>query len=143
VVSLPWKIFDRLMKDAYDTILRTAPADVAEYIRSSNLEVVAEDVPSDEVLDEMGCEEPEDLLGLHETGASLDDVGDANAPTLPDRVIVYRKSIEAACDSLAEAKREVMLTLIHEIAHHVGFEEDAMDRWEDEIEREREEKGRK
>ncbi|MBI1851086.1 MAG: metallopeptidase family protein [Planctomycetes bacterium] len=138
MVSLPWKIFDKLMKDAYDSVLRTAPKEVAEHIRRANLEIVAEDSPADEVLEDMDVDDPTELMGLYESGSDGEEPLESDGPAFPDRVIVYRKSIEAACDSLAEAKREVLLTLIHEIAHHVGFEEDAMDRWEDEIARERE-----
>jgi predicted Zn-dependent protease with MMP-like domain len=133
MVALPWKVFDRLMAAAYRTLLETAPPEIAEHIRRSNLEIVADDRPSEEVLEEMGIEDPTELLGLYEPGYDRDD-GFGSAPVaFPDRVIVFRRSIEAVSESREEAEREILLTLIHEIAHHVGFEEEAMDRWEAEI----------
>jgi predicted Zn-dependent protease with MMP-like domain len=91
---------------------------------------VAEDAPPQDVLEEMQAEDPSEILGLYEPGGA----GEGDDPVaFPDRVVVYRRSIEASCESTEEAAREVLLTLIHEIAHHVGFDEDAMDRWEDEL----------
>ncbi len=137
MVSLPWKTFDRLMREAYDSILETAPAEIREHIRRSNLEIVAEDQPAPDVLEETEAEDPTELMGLYEPGGSADHSAGPEPPAFPDRVIVYRRSIEAACDSRREAAREILLTLIHEIAHHVGFDEAAMDRWEDELAGER------
>ena len=58
-----------------------------------------------------------DLYGLY----------DGDGPHGPGRVTIYRVPITSDCDSLAEVREEVRITLLHEIAHHFGIDEDRLD----------------
>lgn len=86
--------------------------------------VVVEDEPSDDLLDAMGVPEDETLFGLYE-GPALDEE-DRQCPDLPPRIIVYRLPHLEEAQSLEELEREVATTVLHEVAHHFGIEEERL-----------------
>jgi len=48
------------------------------------------------------------------------------APTPPDRIVLYQANIEAICRSDAEIKEQVRLTVLHEIGHYFGLDEERL-----------------
>ncbi len=67
------------------------------------------------------------LFGLYE-GIPLTERADyGNGMVLPDRITVFRAPICAACGSEDEVRREVRITVIHEVAHHFGIDDDRLD----------------
>ncbi|MFD5225379.1 metallopeptidase family protein [Microbacterium sp. NPDC058342] len=73
-------------------------------------------------------DEPEDgsdLFGLYE-GFSLTERGQYGMGELPDRIIVYRRSHLSACSDEAALRREVHTTLVHEIAHFYGIDDEQL-----------------
>jgi predicted Zn-dependent protease with MMP-like domain len=125
-MKLSWSRFEKLVGQCYERVLETAPAAVKGHIERSNLQIVALEEPDAASIREHGLEDAADLLGQYISGESEE-------LPMPDRVCVYRKGIEAVSDDVDQAEEEITLTLIHELAHHFGFEEDAMDEWEAEI----------
>ncbi len=125
-MKLSWSRFERLVGRCYERVLATAPAEVKRHIERSNLQILALEEPDASALREHDIDDPRDLLGQYISGTS-DEL------PMPDRVCVYRKGIEAVSEDVDHAEEEITLTLIHELAHHFGFEEDAMDEWEAEI----------
>lgn len=73
-------------------------------------------------------ETEEDLLGLYE-GIPLTERGDSYAGVLPDRITIYRLPILAMCDTVFDVIDEVRITVVHEIAHHFGIDDDALHEW--------------
>jgi predicted Zn-dependent protease with MMP-like domain len=69
-------------------------------------------------------EEP-DLLGLYE-GIALTDRGSTYAGALPDTITIYSNSLLEICDTEAEVIDEVAITVVHEIAHHFGIDDDRL-----------------
>ena len=67
----------------------------------------------------------EDLLGLYE-GVPLTERDDYGGLAMPDRVTVYRLAVCANCDDEEEVSREVAVTVVHEIAHHFGIDDDTL-----------------
>jgi predicted Zn-dependent protease with MMP-like domain len=67
------------------------------------------------------------LLGLYE-GVPHTDRGDGYNLAVPDRITLFRKTIEAICRSEAEVELEVEKTIRHEIAHHFGMDDDQLHR---------------
>jgi predicted Zn-dependent protease with MMP-like domain len=69
--------------------------------------------------------EEEGLLGLYE-GVAL-TLRDTNyAGLLPDRITIFREPILAMCSSEEEVMDEVAVTVVHEIAHHFGIDDDRL-----------------
>ncbi|HUH06949.1 MAG TPA: metallopeptidase family protein [Egibacteraceae bacterium] len=81
------------------------------------------------VIDDAHPDEP-DLLGIYE-GIPLTDRGDYFG-VLPDRIVIYRLPLCEMCADEAELIHEVRVTVVHELAHHMGIDDDHLDRlgWE-------------
>ena len=83
----------------------------------SNVEIVVED------------ENPEDpdLFGLY-LGIPLTERGEAYAGALPDKIAIYRLPLEEEFgDDSAVLEDEIRITVLHELAHHFGIDEDRLD----------------
>ena len=70
---------------------------------------------------------PEDgeLLGLYE-GVALTERDSNYAGSLPDTITIYREALLEFCDSDDDVVDEVAITVIHEIAHHFGIDDDRL-----------------
>lgn len=101
--------FEELVSDALDLI----PPDLAAAI--DNVVVLVEDRHPDEP----------DLLGLYE-GVALTERDTMYAGALPDTITIYRESLLEICDDEADVVAEVAITVIHEIAHHFGIDDDRL-----------------
>lgn len=100
--------FEKLVVEELDAL----PDDM--FAGLDNLIFVVEDRPEDGSLD---------LLGLYE-GIALTERGHYGFGELPDRIIVYREPHLDACDNEDELRDEVHTTLVHEIAHFYGIDEE-------------------
>jgi len=86
-----------------------------------NVEIVVEDQPSPALLDSLGIPEDEGLYGLY-TGTALTERS-FQEPVLPDRIILYRRPLLEDFPDPEELRREIAITLLHELAHHLGIDE--------------------
>jgi len=69
-------------------------------------------------------EEPE-LLGLYE-GIALTERDSNYAGALPDTITIYSESLLEICDTEADVVEEVAITVIHEIAHYFGIDDERL-----------------
>ncbi|WP_306234004.1 metallopeptidase family protein [Agrococcus beijingensis] len=67
----------------------------------------------------------EDLLGLYE-GVAITDRGQYGFGELPDRIMVYRLPHLDASETLEELRADVRTTLVHEIAHFFGIDDEQL-----------------
>ena len=103
--------FEGLVSDALDQI----PAKLAAEM--DNVAIFVED--------EAPADEPS-LLGLYD-GIPLTERGSGwGGGMLPDRIMIFRNPILAICDSPQEIVDEVLITVVHEIAHHFGIDDDRL-----------------
>lgn len=94
-----------------------------------NVEVIVEDEPSPALLRSLGLHPRRDtLFGLYD-GVPLDERGDNHAMALPDRIILFYRPLVDACRSERALRREIGTTVVHEIAHFFGLDEDEV--WEE------------
>ncbi len=110
----------------FETLVRQAIEELppAFLDRMDNLDIVVEDWASPAQLIGSGIEEKESLLGLYE-GIPLPDRYDYNL-ALPDKITLFKRAIENICETDEEVVSEVRTTVIHEIAHHFGIDDDAL-----------------
>ena len=47
-------------------------------------------------------------------------------PTGPDYIVLYQKNIEAICSNEAEVREQIRLTVIHELGHYFGMDENQL-----------------
>ena len=123
-----------MTRQAFESLVREAlaaiPPDFRE--RFSNLEVVVEDRPAPDLVAEMGLEPGETLFGLYQ-GTPLTERSWSHGNELPDRIVIYQRSLEEAFDDEGELFEEVCMTIIHEAGHYFGLEEDEIEAIEDEF----------
>ncbi len=101
--------FQRHVEDALDLIDERLTA----YIE--NVIVVVED---------RNVDEP-DILGLYE-GVPLTEREGYGFMELPDRISIYRLPLCEMCESVEELIDEIQITVVHEIAHHFGIDDDRL-----------------
>ena len=113
--------FEALATDAWNKL----PAEFRNMAR--DLLIRVEDFATDDVLDELGIEDPYDLTGLYQ-GVSLDKQSVLDVARDPDMVFLYRRPI---LDEWAAGEEElghlVAHVLVHEVGHHFGFSDDDME----------------
>ena len=95
-----------------------------------NVLVVIEDWPDDETLEEMGIEPPDTLYGLYR-GVDLTRRDSGYGNVLPDTVTIYQGPIEEDCEDEEEMAELVRETVIHEIGHYFGLDDETMHRIEE------------
>jgi predicted Zn-dependent protease with MMP-like domain len=77
------------------------------------------------VVEEENAEEP-DLYGLY-TGIALTERTSSYGGVLPDQIAIYRRPLEEDFgDDPEELEHEIRVTVLHEIAHHFGIDEDRL-----------------
>ena len=114
--------------DEFEDLVRQAVEGVPEeYGRVlQNVAVVVEEEPPRSVLDELELESEDDLLGLYSgTALNAESFFDPGGQ-LPARISIYRGPILRLCRTPQEIIREVRETVVHEIGHHVGLDDDEM-----------------
>ncbi len=114
--------------ESFAGIVHQAIVDLpAEYARLLDaVAVVVEDEPPALVLQDLEVEEGEELLGLYQ-GLSLNDESFFRAGGQgPAQLSLYRGPILRQCDTEVEMVQEIGDTLVHELGHHVGLDDDEM-----------------
>ncbi len=109
--------FEKLVAQAVDSL----PPDFLE--RLDNVDVVVEEEPTEEDLELAGIGPGATLLGLYQ-GVPQSQRGPWYGNLLPDRIVIYQRPIEAVARDRREIRKEVRITLMHEIGHHFGLTED-------------------
>jgi predicted Zn-dependent protease with MMP-like domain len=102
--------FERLVGEALDAI----PPELGRLM--SNVAVLVEDEPPP----------GEDLLGLYE-GVPLTERDGWYSGVLPDTITIFRMPILRICETECDVVEEVRTTVVHEVAHHFGIDDDELD----------------
>jgi predicted Zn-dependent protease with MMP-like domain len=108
--------------------LRKLPRQFKEKL--ANIAVVVEDWADDETLEEMGIDPPDTLYGLYR-GVDLTSRDSSYGNVLPDTITIYQGPIEEDCADQEEMADLVRETVIHEIGHYFGLDDDTMHRIEE------------
>ena len=117
-MSRPGPAFRRLVAEALDLL----PEEFRPYL--DNVEVFIEEELDEELLARLGIPQDETLYGLY-LGTPLTERGHDPA-AFPDRILLFRGPLTEDFEDPEELRREVMLTVLHEIAHHFGIGEDRL-----------------
>ena len=104
-------------------VLKSLPPHIVAMM--DNVDVVVADEPTPEQQTRLESEAEDSLFGLYE-GVPLTQRAGYNL-ALPDKITIFRRPLENACDSEVEMVEEIRVTVLHELAHHLGFEEDRID----------------
>jgi predicted Zn-dependent protease with MMP-like domain len=102
--------FERLVVDELDLL----PDDMVDGLE--NVVFVVEDRPENGTLD---------TLGRYD-GVALTQRGQYGFGEMPDRIILFREPLLAICDTVEDLRDEIHVTLVHEIAHFYGINDDRL-----------------
>lgn len=115
------RLFERLVVRAMDQL----PAEIHGML--DNVQIVIEDEATSEQIEQRhGSDDFADhsrLLGLYE-GVPLIERSGSDGFRLPDKITLFRIPLEEATNNQAELAQQIQVTVVHEIAHHFGLDED-------------------
>jgi len=104
--------------------LSSLPRQFKDRIR--NVAVVVEDWADDETLEELGIEPPDTIYGLYR-GTDITRRDSSYGNVLPDTIHIYQGPIEEDCVDAEEMAELVKDTVIHEVGHYFGLDDDTME----------------
>ena len=110
MVEVSRERFEELVGEALDTI----PPELTALI--DNCVVLVEDEPP---------EDDPDLLGVYD-GTPLTERDSTYSMAVPDRITVFRRPLLEMCEDEDEVVEEVRVTVVHEVAHHFGIDDDRL-----------------
>jgi predicted Zn-dependent protease with MMP-like domain len=110
VIEMSRERFEELVGDALDQV----PEELAAVV--DNVVVLVEDEPP--------AGDPH-LLGFYD-GTPLTERDTRYAGVVPDRIMIFRLPLQRMCADEDELVAEVRITVVHEIAHHFGIEDDRL-----------------
>ena len=117
----------RQFESLVEKALRRLPRRFKDKI--ANIAVVVEDWADDETLADVGIEKPDTLYGLYR-GIDLTRRDSSYGNVLPDTITIYQGPIEEDCVDEAEMAELVRDTVIHELGHYFGLDDETMERIE-------------
>jgi predicted Zn-dependent protease with MMP-like domain len=111
VMQMSRERFEELVAEALDTV----PAELAEVMDNVAI-FVEDDAPADDP----------HLLGVYEGIPLTERDAWYGTGTLPDRISIFRHPVLGVCDTEDDVVREVRVTVVHEIAHHFGIDDERL-----------------
>ena len=102
----------------------TLPRDLLA--RVHNVDIVVERRPSARDRKVAGLGPAETLLGLYH-GVPLTHRGEYYNLVLPDRIAIYQEPIEAICADDDQVREQVRRTVLHELGHYFGIDDDRLE----------------
>lgn len=94
----------------------------------SNIEIVVEARPTEELLLAEGLDPRHDTLyGLYQ-GVPLPDRSAFYPPILPDKITIFSEPLLRDCATAEDLREQIRITVLHEIAHYFGMDEDEIDK---------------
>jgi predicted Zn-dependent protease with MMP-like domain len=111
VVEMTREAFEEAVSDALDLV----PPELTAQMQNVVV-LVEDDAPADDP----------HLLGLYEGTPLTERDSWWAAGSLPDRITIFRHPTLAVCDSVEEVVEEVAVTVVHEIAHHFGIDDERL-----------------
>jgi predicted Zn-dependent protease with MMP-like domain len=119
-------------REAFTRLVEEALTEIPRRFRKAmtNVAVVVEDEPPPHILEELEVEPGDSLFGLYQ-GTPLPERSWSHGNALPDRISIYQRPIEEACDDHEDIIVCIAETVIHEFGHYFGLSEEEIEAIED------------
>ncbi len=108
------RAFERMVRSIHTGVMEALDPDLRA--RAEEVTIVIADRPP---------RGDDDLLGLYE-GISLPDRHIDDMEAVADRITLFRLPLLDTCDTTEELRKETRITLLHELGHYFGFDEDEL-----------------
>jgi predicted Zn-dependent protease with MMP-like domain len=118
-MKLRRKEFERIVERAIGRI----PQEIREHM--DNLAISVETRPSRELLEEMNVPPGDTLFGVY-TGIPLPERSVFDPPLYPDTILIFQEPLEMYCETSEALEIEIEITVVHEVAHYLGIDDDAL-----------------
>ena len=113
-------------KQIVTEVLNRLPAEFAAHL--TNVEVIVDDEPTHAQIRSVGLNPREDtLFGLYE-GVPIEERASGSMP-LPDKITIFYRPIVEYCEPPEEIREEIRTTILHEVAHFFGIDDQNLDAW--------------
>ena len=122
--TLPYRVSKQRFAELVEEALRELPEPFAAHLEEVSVEI--KDRPTDKQLKDQGLEDDELLLGLY-VGHPMTERSVEYSGMLPDAIYVFQEDIELVSRSEKELIQQVRTTVLHEIGHHFGMDENDLD----------------
>lgn len=119
---------DHISSQDFEKLVQQAIADLPPpYAKlMESIAVIVEEEPPEDVLQDLDLVEEGDLLGLYQGQSLAADSFFRPGGESPPQISIYRGPILRICESPEEVVQEVYDTVVHELGHHVGLDDDEM-----------------
>jgi predicted Zn-dependent protease with MMP-like domain len=123
--TLPYHVSKQRFAELVEEALRELPQPFAQHLEEMSVEI--KDRPTAKQLKNSGLDEDDLLLGLY-VGHPMTQRSVEYSGVLPDAIYIFQEDVELASDSEKELIEQVRVTVLHEIGHHFGMDEDDLDK---------------
>jgi predicted Zn-dependent protease with MMP-like domain len=119
---------EHISSEAFAKLVQQAIADLPPpYAKlMESIAVIVEEEPPEDVLQDLDQEDDGELLGLYQGQSLAEDSFFRPGGEQPPQISIYRGPILRICESPEEVVQEVYDTVVHELGHHVGLDDDEM-----------------
>jgi predicted Zn-dependent protease with MMP-like domain len=122
---VPYKVSKSRFGELVQSALSELPEQFAQFVEEVPVEIL--DRPTAKQLRDSKVEPGGTLLGLYH-GRKRTDRNVEDSGVLPDAIYIFQKPIESICQNEDDLRRQVRITVLHEIGHHFGLDEEELDR---------------
>jgi predicted Zn-dependent protease with MMP-like domain len=125
ILTVAYRVSKAQFGELVEAAIQELPDEFAEFLEEVPIEV--RDQPTESQLRRAGVRQGGLLLGLYVgRPRTLRHVEDSGA--LPDVIYIFQEPIQAVCSTEAQLIRQVRVTVLHEIGHHFGLNEEDLER---------------
>jgi predicted Zn-dependent protease with MMP-like domain len=116
-----------MSREKFEAVVERAIARIPSEIRERmhNLVISVEARPSPDLLADMGAPDDEILFGLYD-GIPLPERSAFDPPLHPDKILIFQELLEEWCDTIDELEEEIEITVVHEVAHYLGIDDERL-----------------
>ncbi len=113
------KEFDKIVKRA----IRRIPLEIRKHLH--NMQITVRSRPSRNMLKEMDLPRHETLLGLF-WGVPMREQSVTTPSLFPATIFIFQEPLQEICETIEELQKQIEITVVHEIAHAIGINEDRL-----------------
>jgi predicted Zn-dependent protease with MMP-like domain len=122
---MPYHVSKAEFAAVVEQVLQRLPEQFRGAVDETPIEIL--DRPSSKLLRSLDLEDDELLMGLY-TGVPLTERSVEHSGRMPDKILLFQEDIELVSDSEKQLKDEIRITLLHEIGHYFGMDEDDLEK---------------
>jgi len=118
----------QISREGFDALVEQAIAALPEQYAQwlEEVPVIVEDQPTAKQRADFGMDEFGDLLGSYH-GVALTNRNSSDDLWMPDQIMLFRQPLMRMCRTREELAAEIKKTLLHELGHHAGLDENDLD----------------